>query len=464
MDAIDRRVPPQPYVEEGHAMHAMVRDLYPLCRSITGEGLRETLRRIAHVIPLELNEVPSGAPALDWTVPDEWTIRGARIEDMAGRVLVDFRNSNLHVVQYSRPVDRVLARDELARHVHTLPDQPDLIPYRTGYFADSWGFCITERQWSGMRDERYRVVIDSDVSPGSLTYGELLVPGGLPEEVIVSVHCCHPSLANDNLSGIAVATRAARRLLDRSAAGAPPRRGVRFLFMPATIGAITWLSRNEGKLGAVRGCLVLSCVGDPGGYHYKLTRDGSALMDRAVRLAFRDNEEPLALRPFSPIGYDERQYDSPGYRLGAGLLTRSPDRTFPEYHTSADDPDLVRPPALARSLELVEALLAIVDADAILVRRDGRGEPQLGRRGLYRQISGQRGTGGATQEAILWTLNLCDGRHSLIDIAERSGLPFAQVAKAAELCVAADLLVPPARPVRRYRSTRHIAHPNANWG
>lgn len=437
---------------EGVAMHAMVRDLYPLCRSLTGDGLRETLRRIASVAPLALHEVPSGTPVLDWTVPQEWTIRAARIEDMAGRVLVDFRDSNLHVVQYSRPVDAVLSRADLAAHIHTLPDQPDLIPYRTGYFADDWGFCLTDRQWRAMTDDRYRVLIDATIGPGALSYGEVAVPGLTGDEFIVSAHCCHPSLANDNLSGIAVAAAAARRLLARVADGYRPRVGVRFLFMPATIGAVTWLARNEARRPRLRGALVLSCLGDPGPYHYKVTRDGGRLTDRAVALAFRDLGEPLRLRPFAPVGYDERQFDSPGFAIGAGLLTRSPDREFPEYHTSADTPDLVRPEALARSLELVEATLAAVMDDAVHIRTDGRGEPQLGRRGLYRQISGQRDGFGALQDALLWVLNLSDGRHGLIAVAERSGHPFARVLVAARLALEAGLIVsaPPRR--RRFRT------------
>ncbi|MFC7333132.1 DUF4910 domain-containing protein [Rhodocista pekingensis] len=429
----------RPDLSPGAAMHAFMRELFPLCRSITGPGLRETIQRIAGRIPLQVHEVPSGTDVLDWTVPDEWTIRAARIESLDGRTLVDFRDSTLHVVGYSRPVDAVLPRAELARHVHTLPDKPDLIPYHTGYFANSWGFCVTHRLWESMTDDAYRVVIDSTLAPGSLTYGDLLVPGESTDEVLIHAHCCHPSLANDNLSGIAVATWLAQRVLAQGGLRRPRRLSYRFVFVPATIGAITWLARNEPTLDRIRHGLVLTCVGDPGGFHYKRSRRGDAVIDRAVAQVCRDRGISLDVRPFRPTGYDERQYGSPGFDLPVGCFMRSPDRGFPEYHTSADNLDLVRPEALEESYEVLGEVLDLLEADRVWRRVDGRGEPQLGRRGLYRLLSAQQGA--ACQESLLWVLNLADGTRSLLDMAEHSGLSFRELRDAAALAAEAGLIV-----------------------
>ncbi len=418
---------------DGTLMHDFVRELFPLCRSITGPGLRETIRRIAGMIPIEVHEVPSGTPVLDWTVPQEWTIRGAWIEALDGRRLVDFRDSSLHVVSYSRPVERVVSREELAHHVHTLPGQPDMVPYRTGYFAEDWGFCLSHARWEEMTDDAYRVVVDSTVAPGSLTYGDLLVPGRVADEVLIHAHCCHPSLANDNLSGIAVATWLAKRMLAR-----PRRLSYRFVFAPATIGAIAWLARNEGAVARIRHGLVLTCVGDPGGFHYKRSRRGDATIDRAVVRVCADRNLPLTLLPFVPWGYDERQYCSPGFNLSVGCFMRSPDRGFPEYHTSGDNLTLVRPEALEESLSVLEDVLDLLDGDVVYRRVDGRGEPQLGSRGLYRLVSGQNAA--ATQQSLLWVLNLADGTRSLLDIAEQAGLPFAEVRAAAGVAERTNLI------------------------
>jgi aminopeptidase-like protein len=424
------RVPEVP----AERMYKLVRRLFPLCRSITGEGLRGTLREVQRQIPLVLHEVPSGTAVLDWQVPNEWNIRGARIETLAGDVIVDFADCNLQVVNYSAPVDGVVSREELAAHVNTLPDQPDLVPYRTGYYAERWGFCLAHRVWEAMRDPHYRVCIDSSVAPGSLTYGELVVPGSETDEVLISVHCCHPSLANDNLSGIAVATEIARHVLQRS-----NRLTYRFLFIPATIGSLTWLARNEAVVPRIAHGLVLSCVGDAGSFHYKQSRRGDAAVDRTVAHVLRSCGAGHEILPFSPYGYDERQYCSPGYDMPVGCFMRSPNGSFPEYHTSADNLDFVTPAALEESLGVLLRTMDVLERDLVYARVDGRGEPQLGRRGLYRAISGQKDQA-AAQMALLWVLNLSDGRHSLLDIAERSGLAFDAVATAADAAIEADLI------------------------
>ena len=371
---------------------------------------------------------------LDWQVPLEWNIRGATIKTLDGHCLVDFADNNLHVVGYSKPVHKEVRRAELAQHVHTLPDQPELIPYRTGYFADDWGFCMPDNLWRTMQDETYRVDIDSDLSHGSLTYAELFLPGELSDEVLITAHVCHPSLANDNLSGIAVATALAMRQSQRKR-----RLGCRFLFIPATIGAITWLARNESQLGKIRHGLVLTCIGDSGPFHFKRSRSGASI-DNAVAHLLRHSGHPYEIVPFNPYGYDERQFCSPSFDLPVGCLMRSVYGTFPEYHTSADNLDLVKPQALNQSYELVANLLDLLDDNRVYARTDGRGEPQLGRRGLYRAIAGQKDAGGASQMDLLWLLNLADGKHSLLDIAERADVPFERILAAAGLALDADLI------------------------
>ena len=415
-------------------LHGLVRELFPINRSLTGAGVRETLAILARHVQLEIREVPSGTAVLDWQVPLEWNIRSATIRALDGRCLVNFADNNLHVVGYSKPIHKEVSRAELAEHVHTLPDQPELIPYRTGYFADDWGFCMPDNLWQTMQDEAYRIDIDSDLSPGSLTYGELFLPGELSDEVLITAHICHPSLANDNLSGIAVAVALAMRQ-----ARLPRRLGYRFLFIPATIGAITWLARNESELGKIRHGLVLTCIGDTGPFHFKQSRSGAPI-DNAVAHILRHSGHPYEIVPFNPYGYDERQFCSPAFDLPMGCLMRSVHGTFPQYHTSADNPGFVKPQALNQSYEVVASLLDLLDANWMYARTDGRGEPQLGRRGLYRAIAGQKEAGGASQMDLLWLLNLADGKHNLLEMAERAGIPFGRLQKAVRLALDADLI------------------------
>jgi aminopeptidase-like protein len=416
-------------------LHGLVSKLFPINRSLTGSGVRETLKIVSGHIDLAINEVATGTAVLDWHVPMEWNIRSGTITTMSGRRLVDFADNNLHVLGYSKPIKAVLSRDELAQHVHTLPEQPDLIPYRTGYFADNWGFCLPHNLWQSMTDDEYRVDIDSDIAPGSLTYGELFLPGETSHEVLLTCHVCHPSLADDNLSGIAIATALAMRQ-----ARQPRRLGYRFLFLPATIGAITWLQRNESRLDTIKHGLVLTCLGDANAFHYKQSRSG-AIIDRAVEHVLRHSGRPYEVMPFNPYGYDERQFCSPAFDLPVGCLMRGVHGTFPEYHTSADNLDFVTSEALGQSYAMIATLLDLLDGDRTYRRVDGRGEPQLGRRGLYRAIAGQREAGGATQMDLLWFLNLADGRHSLLDMAIRADVPFARLEAAARLALDASLVV-----------------------
>jgi aminopeptidase-like protein len=415
-------------------MMALIEELFPICRSITGNGVRRTLSILRKHIPLAVHEVPSGTPVLDWTVPREWNIRDAYIARADGAHVVDFAASNLHIVQYSRPIDAIMPLAELRPRLHSLPDKPEWIPYRTSYYTEDWGFCLTHRALSTLADGLYRVVIDSELAAGHLTYGELLIPGESEDTVLFSCHICHPSLANDNLSGIAVATMLARHLqaLRR-------RYSYRFLFIPGTIGSLTWLACNENKIGHIMHGLVLSCLGDAGGMTYKQSRRGDAAIDRIVGHVLHHDGIPHRIAPFTPYGYDERQYCSPGFDLPIGCLMRTPNGEYPEYHSSADDLSLVRSASLAHSLAVLRRITAVIEGDAVYRSRNPKGEPQLGRRGLYPAMGGQR-TAGYDQMALLWVLNLADGRHSLLDMAERARLPFAAIRAAADALASAGLL------------------------
>jgi aminopeptidase-like protein len=423
---------------DGAAMMALIAELFPICRSITGNGVRQTLAILKRHLPLEVREVPSGTPVLDWTVPKEWNIRDAYIAREDGTRVVDFAASNLHVVQYSRPIDTMMPLTELLPHLHSLPDQPDWIPYRTSYYSEDWGFCLTHRQLSSLADGSYRVVIDSDLAPGHLSYGELLIPGQSDATVLFSCHICHPSLANDNLSGIAVAVMLALHLQARR-----PRYSYRFLFIPGTIGSLTWLAGNEDKVADIQHGLVLSCLGDAGGVTYKQSRRGNAAIDRIVAHVLRHDTGPHSIRPFVPYGYDERQYCSPGFDLPVGCLMRTPNGEYPEYHSSADDLSLLRVESLCHSLALLQRLVAVIEGEGLYRSRNPKGEPQLGRRGLYAAMGGHR-TAARDQMALLWVMNLADGRHSLLDMAERAGFPFAAIHAAAEALLGAGLIEPAA--------------------
>ncbi|MBF9236251.1 DUF4910 domain-containing protein [Hymenobacter sp. BT683] len=416
-------------------MHELVRQLFPICRSITGDGVRQTLAILGAYLPeLQVHEVPTGTPVLDWHVPREWNIRDGYIKNERGERVVDFRYHNLHVLGYSVPVHGWFTLEEMKPHLHSLPEQPTLIPYRTSYYTETWGFCLSQHQLSALKEPRYEVCIDSSLTEGALTYGELLLPGELAEEVLISCHICHPSLANDNLSAVAVAVFLARHL-----AQGGHRYSYRFVFAPGTIGAITWLSKNAEAVARIRHGLVLSLLGREGAFTYKKSRRATADVDRALALALREAAVPHHIIDFIPYGYDERQYCSPGFNLPVGCLSRTPYAQFPEYHTSADNLDLVRPGVLADSLLLVQEALAVLDANRRYQNRCPYGEPALGRRGLYGSVGGVAAQPNG-QLALLWVLNLSDGQHSLLDIAERAGLPFAQIQRAVQVLIAHDLL------------------------
>jgi aminopeptidase-like protein len=417
----------------GEEIFAFATRIFPICRSITGHGVRETLREIGSHLALEVREVPTGTEVFDWTIPNEWNIRDAYVTNGAGDKVIDFARSNLHVMSYSIPVRKRVSLAELKEHVHTLPQQPDLIPYRTSYYAEDWAFCLAHRQLESLREDTYEVVIDSTLKIGSLTYGEYVHKGETDEEFLLSAHVCHPSLANDNCSGVALLTQLARRMV-----GLRTRYTYRFLFAPGTIGAIAWLAANEEKCWLVKHGLVVSMVGDGGGPIYKKTRRGDVAIDRAMAHVLRHCGLTPTIEDFSPYGYDERQYCSPGFNLPVGLFQRSKYATIPEYHTSADNLDFITPEHLLESYNVIVKAICVIENDVIYRNMLPKCEPQLGKRGLFRRVGGKEI---ATENmAMLWVLNLSDGAYSLLDIAERSKLPFEIVLEAARLLEVYGLL------------------------
>lgn len=420
----------------GRLMHDMLRELFPLCRSITGDGVRETLRVIGRRIPLQQHEVPTGTTVLDWTIPDEWNIRDAWLKDPTGRTIAAFRDSNLHVVNYSVPVHRSLTLAELRPHLFSLPAKPDWVPYRTSYYEPTWGFCLAHREVERLIDGNYEAYIDSTLAPGSLTYGECVIAGAEPSEVLIACHTCHPSMANDSLSGVVLAAFLAEALLER-----PRRYTYRLLFAPGTIGAVAWLAKHGDAARRVAHGLVVTCVGDPGGFTYKRSRRGNAEIDRAVVQVLREGGAAHQVVDFTPYGGDERQFCSPGYNLAVGSLTRSPYWEFPQYHSSADTPEVVTAEALGESLDVYLRVIDVLEGNGRYMNLRPLGEPQLGRRGLFRALGGHLDPR-SREYALLWVLNLSDGHHTLLDIAERSGLPFSALWDAAAVLRQHDLLEP----------------------
>jgi aminopeptidase-like protein len=418
----------------GEEIFALAAKIFPLCRSITGDGVRQTLRDVAAHIDLQVHEVPTGTPVLDWTIPREWNIRDAFIKNSRGERIVDFNRSNLHVMSYSVPVHRHMSLQELQQHVHTLPEQPELIPYRTSYYAENWAFCMPHRQLKALDDDTYEVLIDSSLNDGYLTYGEFFHKGETDDEFLLTAHLCHPSLANDNCSGIALLTHLAEQI-----ARSRTRYSYRCLFIPGTIGAIAWLARNEERVGRIKHGIVLSMVGDGGGPTYKKSRRGDAPIDRAMNHALRCSGLNPTVIEFSPYGYDERQFCSPGFNLPVGLFQRSRFGAIPQYHTSADNLEFIRPEHLRDSYRVIADAIEAIECDETYRGTVLKGEPQLGRRGLYGAIGGDKNSAAANM-AMLWILNLSDGSHSLLDIAERADLPFAVVQRTAELLRRHDLL------------------------
>ena len=416
----------------GREMYQMMVELFPLCRSLTGNGLRETYLIIKKHLPLETYEIPTGTRVFDWTVPKEWNIRDAYIISPHGEKIIDFQKSNLHVVNYSIPVNARLPLAELRSHLHTLPDQPDVIPYITSYYEENWGFCLSHRQYMELPDGEYDVLIDSSLEEGHLTYGEFYIRGEGSDEVLISCYTCHPSLCNDNLSGVVLTVFLAKHLSQFSL-----KYSYRFLFIPETIGAITWLCMNEERVSRIKHGLVITCAGDPGCLTYKKSRQGNAEIDRAVINVLRTSGSDYKIMDFFPWGSDERQFCSPAFNLHVGSLMRTPYGAFPEYHTSVDNLDFVRPEYLADSFSKYVSVLYILENNSTYVNSNPKGEPQLGKRGLYKKDNPKDIL---NIRSIYWVLNLSDGNHSLLDISDRSNFDFVLTKKAADILCEHGLL------------------------
>jgi aminopeptidase-like protein len=422
-------------ISTGQKIYQLIEELYPICRSITGDGFRQTLRIMGQHIPLDVREVPSGTQVLDWTIPKEWNIRDAYIRNSAGEKIVDFKKLNLHVLNYSVPIRGKMRLDELKQHLFSLPDYPEWIPYRTSYYKENWGFCISHNLLESLTDEDYEVVVDSSLEDGHLTYGEYVARGETDEEFIISCHCCHPSLCNDNLSGIGLAIQLAKTLSQRKM-----RYTYRFLFIPGTIGSITWLARNRDIVPKIRHGLVVACVGDRGKLHYKKSRHGDREIDRAALHVLAHSGEEYGIIDFFPYGYDERQYSSPGFDLEVGCLSRTPHGKFPQYHTSADNLEFISVEHLADSYEKYLQIIDVIDGNKYYQNTHPYGEPQLGKRGLYAAFGGRKDSS-VREMAMLWILNFSDGQHSLLDIAEKSGLAFSLIKECADVLINNELLV-----------------------
>jgi aminopeptidase-like protein len=412
----------QPTQERGDEMVELMRELFPLPRSLTGQGVRDTLAILAREIPLEVVETPTGTPVFDWVVPREWTLRAAWIEGPGGERVLDAASSSLRVLGYSTPVDATVELDELRRHVFTHAEDPELVPYRTSYWKEQWGLCMSRRELDALPPGPYHVVIDSTLADGSLTSGELRIPGSSEAEFLLSTYVCHPALANDNLSGVVLLWALARTLSRQRL-----RYTYRLLWSPGTLGPLCWLDRNLSTLDRVEHGLTISCVGDPGPLRYKRSRRGSAAIDRAAALTFASFPDSI-VRDWDPGGGDERQFCAPGFNLPVGTFSRTPHGLFPEYHSSADDLSLVTGAALAEAHRAALTIIDKVETNATYRNCSPFGEPQLGRRGLYPSVP----DGTDREKSLLWVLSLADADHDLIAIAERSGRDYAEIREAAE--------------------------------
>jgi aminopeptidase-like protein len=414
---------------------SLLEQLYPICRSITGEGVRTTLNILRRHAPWRIQEYPTGTRAYDWSVPREWIIRDAWIADTSGRRLVDFRENNLHVVGYSVPVRARMSFASLRPHLHSLPVLPDAIPYRTSYYAENWGFCLSERQLAGLDpDAEYEVVVDSELKDGMLSFADCVLPGTSCQQYLVSTYCCHPSMANDNLSGVIVTT-----LLLHELASRPHRRHAwRFVIAPETIGTLAYLAHNEDDMKSVIGGFVVATCGGPGLIGVKESFIGNHLVDRAVRVACRDSGIEPKRYAFVPDGSDERQYSSPAFRIPVTTICKDKYYEYEFYHSSLDDLNFVTGEALAITFTLYREAIDVIEENRVLYSRNAHGEPQLGRRGLYPEIGGAVHLGDSDPRIveqdevalISWIMFLADGKHDLIDIAEHSNRSFRDVVAA----------------------------------
>ena len=410
----------------GEELHRFAASLFPICRSLTGDGVRQTLRLIREVLPsLTIHEVPSGTSAFDWTVPNEWNIREAYIEDQNGKRILDFAVHNLHLVGYSIPINTTISLDELQNHLHSLPDKPDVIPYVTSYYKQDWGFCLTHRQRIALEPGAYKVVIDGDLKPGSLTYGEAVIPGQSSDEILLSTYVCHPSMANNEISGPVIAT-----YLGRWLSAVSRHYTYRIVFIPETIGSIVYLSRHLAHLKKhVCAGYVLTCCGDDGPFSYMPSRTGTTYADKVALRVLSETAPNFIRYSFIHRGSDERQYCSPLVDLPIASVMRSKYHEYSSYHTSADDLDFVTARGLESTLHMYGQIVKTLESNRIL-KATVPGEPQLGKRGLYPNTGGQ--VVQSSVSAILDLLAFADGQSDVIDIATITGHDVSHLRSIAE--------------------------------
>jgi aminopeptidase-like protein len=416
--------------ELGKLMHGWATDLFPIARSLTGPGVRKTLSYLKCLLPaLEIRSVPSGTSAFDWTVPNEWIIRSAYIADEAGQMIVDFAENNLHVIGYSESVDQWLDLAELQEYLHSLPEQPDAIPYITSYYQRRWGFCLSHNQREKLKPGRYRAVIDSELKPGALNYGELLIPGEAEEEIFISTYVCHPSMANNELSGPVVTAAIAQWLQSL------PKRyyTYRIVFIPETIGSLVYLSLHLDHLKqhVVAGFNV-TCIGDERAYSYLPSRAGNTLSDQAAKHVLRHIDPEFVSYSWLDRASDERQYCAPGVDLPVATIMRSKYGVYPEYHTSLDDLNLVTPAGLGGGYMALRRAIEAIESNVLPVVTM-LGEPQLGKRGLYSTLSIKGST--PCTRVMMNLISYCDGNHSLLDIADLIDQPIWELMPLLELLV-----------------------------
>ncbi len=415
-------------------MFDLMENLFPICRSITGNGVRKTDEIIGKEIPLEIHEVPTGTKVFDWTVPKEWNIKDAYVINPKGEKIIDFKKSNIHILNYSIPIRKKLSLEELKSHLYTLPEQPDLIPYRTSYYKENWGFCLTHNQLLELEEGEYEVVIESTLKDGSLTYGEYYLKGESEDEFLISCYTCHPSMANDNLSGIALATFMAKYL-----SKIPLKKSYRFLFVPETIGSITWLCLNEKNVSKIKYGLVATCLAGPGKLTYRKSRQDTAEIDKVTQNILKNSGEDYRILDYFPPGSEERQYGSQAFQLPIGSLMHSAYDEFPEYHTASDDMDFVQKKQLGDSFLKYLSIIFEIENNVKYVNLKPKCEPQLGKIGLYQSIGAQK-NGYEIQFAMISVLNLSDGNHSLLDISDRTKIDLKIIESATDALVSAGLL------------------------
>lgn len=429
----------------GEQMHGLMERLYPLCRSITGDGVRETLNILKEYIPsLELNEVSTGTEVYDWIIPKEWKVKEAWLKYKdSDEKIVDFKDMNLYLLNYSRPYKGVIDYNTLKEHCFTIEEHPEWTPYRTVYYSDMWGFCMPYSLFCRLdKNREYEVNIDTELFDGALTYGEIFIEGCIEDEVLISTYLCHPSLCNDNLSGVVLTAYLAMCLLQEKSL----KYSYRFIFVPETIGAVTWLANNEDKFEHIKYGLVATCVGDGHPFVYKKSREGNREIDKIVEKALSDSGKVFRLMDYYPGGSDERQYGSPGINLPVGSLVRGlyttetiPPRPFEEYHTSADNLFYVKAEYMQESLEVYLTIMEYIEKNSLYLSQNMKGEPFLAKRKLNIPIGSGKGIY-YFDVAVRFLMCYSDGKNDLISIAVKAGLPFEEVYSAAQILESAGLL------------------------